>query len=137
MYIPSLYLGKYTYDLNVYPKLKINDILLCSVTSENLSVGICSLEVVPFLLILSLPQEHAEMEQLLILEIHSQILSNQNNRVLLISTSYMHKYAFHYVYLYLGTIKKITSPSAKPIFHHAASADCPNRLAMRPICFLA
>jgi hypothetical protein len=41
------------------------------------------------------------------------------------------------MFLLLGTIKKITSPSAKPISHHAASADCPNRPAMRPICFLA
>jgi len=54
---------------------------LCSVTSENLAVGISSLEVVPFLLVLSLPQEHAEMVQLLMLEIHSLILSNRNNRV--------------------------------------------------------
>jgi hypothetical protein len=35
-----------------------------------------------------------------------------------------------------GTFKKITSQSAKPIFHHTASADCPNRPAMRSICFL-
>jgi len=41
------------------------------------------------------------------------------------------------IFLNLGTIEKITSPSAKPIFHHATSADCSNRLAMRPICFLA
>jgi len=35
--------------------------LLCSVASEDLVVDISSVEVVPFLLVPSLPQEHAEM----------------------------------------------------------------------------
>jgi hypothetical protein len=39
-----------------------------------MAVGISSLEVVPFLLVTSLPWEHAEMVQLLMLEIHSHIL---------------------------------------------------------------
>jgi len=41
--------------MNIYPQLEINDTLLCSVTSENFAVGISSLEVVPFPLVLSLP----------------------------------------------------------------------------------
>jgi len=57
--------------LSVYIKLEINDTLLCSVTLEYLAVGISSLEVVPFLLVLSFSQEHAEMVQLLMIEIHS------------------------------------------------------------------
>jgi len=44
---------------------------LCSVASEGLAIDISSVEVVPFLLVLSLPQEHAEMVQLLLVEIHS------------------------------------------------------------------
>ena len=51
--------------MNICPKLEIKGTLLCSVTLENWAVGISSLEVVPFLLALSLPQEHAEMVQLL------------------------------------------------------------------------
>jgi hypothetical protein len=76
------------------PKLEIKGTLLCSVTSENLAVGISSLEVVPFLLVLSLPQEHAEMVQLLMLEIHSSMLSNGHNRVSLISAVDTLKYAY-------------------------------------------
>jgi len=45
--------------------------LLCSVASEDLDVDISSVEVVPFLLVQILYLEHAEMVQLLLLEIHS------------------------------------------------------------------
>jgi len=39
-----------------------------------MAVGVSSLEAVPFLLVISLPKEHAGMAQLLMLETHSHFL---------------------------------------------------------------
>jgi hypothetical protein len=63
---------------------------LCSVASEDLNVGVSSIEVVPFLLVLSLPQEQAEMGQLLLLETHIQILGNRNKHLTFISVDSPH-----------------------------------------------
>jgi len=42
--------------------LERKNTLLCSVTSENIAVGISLAEVVPLLLVMSFPQEHATMD---------------------------------------------------------------------------
>ena len=60
-----------TYTFNVYILLEIKGTLLCSVASEDLAIDISSVEVVPFLLVLSLSQEQAKMVLLVLLEIHS------------------------------------------------------------------
>jgi len=52
---------------------------LCSVACADLAVDISSVEVVPFLLVLSLPQEHAEMVQLLLLSESPNFIFGSSN----------------------------------------------------------
>ena len=72
----------------IYTTLERTGTLLCSVTLENKLQAFLHQKLFHLLLVTSLPREHAEMVQLLMVENLRLILSNRNNRVPVLSVNY-------------------------------------------------
>ncbi len=88
--LPPNICPSYRLDLNfeIYTIPERTGTLLCSVTSENTLKAFLHQKLFHLLLVTSLSLEHAEMVQLLVLEILRRILSNRNNRVPVLSVDY-------------------------------------------------